>query len=229
MRHILVGVDGSEAAARALSWSSGLAVRIGTAQLVVATVYVADPSGPRGWAEAHELTRVRLERWCQPARDVGVTYHPVVLDGESGPALLAAATEHDIELTVVSRRGRGGFDALVAGSTADYLAHHTRRPLAIVPPEGSATPPVHLLVALDGSNGSAAAAILAAQLATGLQARVTAACILEPLASYLTTGQSAVIEQALSGHWVLPLREAGLTPECHALEGRHPADALIED
>jgi hypothetical protein len=75
------------------------------------------------------------------------------------------ATEYDCELSVVSRRGCGGFDALVAGSTADYLAHHTRRPLAIVSPEGADSPPAHLLIAVDGSSDSAAAATWAAQLA----------------------------------------------------------------
>jgi nucleotide-binding universal stress UspA family protein len=228
VKRLLVGVDGSDAAARALSWASGLAAGLGAEQMIIASVYVADPTDPRCWDGAHDRARLCLGKWCQPARNAGITYQPILLDGESGPALLAAATEYEAELTVVSRRGCGGFSALVAGSTADYLAHHTRRPLAIVPPEGAATPPTHLLVALDESRGSAAAAVWAAQLAARLQARVTAAHVPDPLSSYLTAGQPSVAEKMLRDRWAAPLSDVGLKPQCFVVESRHPADALIE-
>jgi nucleotide-binding universal stress UspA family protein len=226
----LVGVDGSDPAAAALSWASGLAGYPATDRLIIATVYVADPTDTRGWDQAHDRARERLEQWCQPARDHGVGYEAILLDGESGPALLAVATERDPDLIVVSRRGCGGFDALVAGSTADYLAHHTRRPLAIVPPEGADSPPAHLLIAVDGSSGSAAAATWAAQLATRLQARVTVAYASVPpeIFGRPPAGQRAAAEETLTDHWAAPLRQAGLEPDCKVVESRHPADALIE-
>jgi nucleotide-binding universal stress UspA family protein len=226
----LVGVDGSKAAAQALSWACGLAGFVGPDRLIIATVYVAEPTSTSSWDQAHDRTRERLEQWCQPARDHGVAYESVLLDGESGPALLAMAAESDSDLSVVSRRGCGGFDALVAGSTADYLAHHTRRPLAIVPPEATDSPPAHLLIALDGSSGSAAAATWAAQLATRLQARVTVAHVLVPseIVGLLTAGQRASADEILTDHWAAPLRRAGLAPDYRVVESRHPADALIE-
>jgi nucleotide-binding universal stress UspA family protein len=230
VKTVLVGVDGSRASSLALLWAAGLARGLGIEKLVIATVYVADPLDNQGWDDAHTRAGERLEDWCGPARNVGVSYEPVVLDGESGPALLAAATDRTAELTVVSRRGCGGFDALAAGSTADYLAHHTRRPLAVVPPQGATSPPTHVLVALDGSAGATAAATWAAAAAATLHARVSAAYVpaVPEIFGRLTRHQRAQAEEALTGHWVLALRDAGLAPECHVVDSIHPADALME-
>ena len=229
MKTVLVGVDGSRAASLALSWAVGLVGRLGVDELVIATVYVAEPLDTSGWDDAHRHAGERLKEWCDAARSVGASYKAVVLDGESGPALLAAAKEQDAALTVVSRRGRGGFDALTAGSTAEYLAHHTRRPLAVIPPTGAKSPPTHLLVALDGSSGATTAAKWAAATAPALNARVTAVYIhaLPEIFGHVTRYQRTQAEEALTG-WALPLRDAGLAPQCDVLESLHPADALME-
>lgn len=53
-----------------------------------------------------------------------------------GPAwrqLLASADEVDARAIVVGSRGFGEMKALVLGSTSQALAHHSRRPLVIVP------------------------------------------------------------------------------------------------
>jgi len=227
---LLVGLDGSGAAGRALRWAIGLCRPPGRAQLVVATVYVADPADNLGWDDAHDHARAKLELWCQPAREAGLTYRAVVLDGACGPALVEAAEEHGADLTVVSRRGTGSLDALVAGSTADHLAHHARHPLAVVPPGGAPSPPAHILVALDGSADSEAAARWAARLAHRTPARVTAAFVAEPpeVVGRLSAGERAAAEQVLSTRWSIPLRQGGLAPDCVVQESRHPGDALVE-
>jgi nucleotide-binding universal stress UspA family protein len=54
----------------------------------------------------------------------------------SGPAwrqLLAVADEVDAEVIVAGSRGFGEMKALLLGSTSQALAHHSRRPLLIVP------------------------------------------------------------------------------------------------
>lgn len=226
---LLVGIDGSDAATHALGWAAGL-VTVLSAGLVIATVYVADPTDVRSWDEAHQRAAERLEQWSEPARVAGLPYEPVLLDGEPGPALLQAADDRDVGLIVVSRRGRTGVDALVTGSTADYVSHHASRPLAIVPPEGPGSSPTHVLVALNGTPDSGAAASWAARLAAGLAARTTAVYMppVPEIFGSLTPAQRAVADEALTERWAAPLRAAGLAPECRVLEGRHVADALLE-
>jgi len=110
MSTVLVGVDGSEAAARALAWAITLARRGAAQRLVVATVYVTHPASARSWDAAHDDARAQLDEWCAPVRVAAVPYDAVVLDGEAGLALLGAGERRDEELTVVSRRGCGGVD-----------------------------------------------------------------------------------------------------------------------
>ena len=55
-----------------------------------------------------------------------------MLDGPPEVLLEAAEAEH-ADLLVVGNRGAGGLAGLHVGSVAHHLAHHTGRPLAIVP------------------------------------------------------------------------------------------------
>src|SRR4051812_8133069 len=96
----LVGVDGSPASAAALRWTAALAKRI-DAELVVVHVYSADAADPSSWTEAHEKRRYQLEGWCEPAWAAGANVQPVLLDGELGPAIIAAAEKYEVDLIVV--------------------------------------------------------------------------------------------------------------------------------
>ena len=46
--------------------------------------------------------------------------------------LLAAADEHDADIIVIGARGHGEVGALLLGSTAEALAHRSKRPVLIV-------------------------------------------------------------------------------------------------
>jgi nucleotide-binding universal stress UspA family protein len=51
--------------------------------------------------------------------------------------LLAAADEYNADIIVTGARGHGEVGALLVGSTAQALAHHSKRPLLIIrPPAG---------------------------------------------------------------------------------------------
>jgi nucleotide-binding universal stress UspA family protein len=52
MSTFLIGVDGSKAAAQALSWACGLAEFLASDRLIIATVYVADPTDTSSWDQA---------------------------------------------------------------------------------------------------------------------------------------------------------------------------------
>ena len=157
----------------------------------------------------------------------GHRHDAVVLDDENGPALLSEATKRNVDLVIVGRHPQHPFDDVAAGSTAVYLAHHTNCPLAVVPDRNTVSSPDHLLVAIDGSAGSDAAAIWAATAATRLGARITAVYVPEGSRALHPSSVKRRSAQGLADDWARPLIDAGLAPDCRILEPGDPADVLI--
>lgn len=142
MGTIVVGVDGSEPAARAVSWCARHAPSLGAAVLVVHAVDLPMAGAPGiGYAplppiteeERADLTTIVRDRWSAPLVAAGVDFRVEVVDGPAATALKDAARNTDADLVVVGRRGRGGFAELLLGSTSHHLSHHLDRPLVIVP------------------------------------------------------------------------------------------------
>jgi nucleotide-binding universal stress UspA family protein len=134
MEHIVVGVDGSPAADRALSWAAAEAARHG-AMLELVYVYVVHPySGMFGEAD-RELAQGRLDAVVERNSGVldAVKWSATLraASGAAAPALVEAVAEAD--LAVVGPRGRGGFPRLALGSTTYRVAAHARVPVAVVP------------------------------------------------------------------------------------------------
>lgn len=148
IRRIVVGVDGSEGAARAVVWAARLARTTGAE--VVAAHAIETPLFLDGyplvagtiphepwdvaWKEWREHEHELLEqRWCRPLAEAGVNYRAETIAG--GPkALIELAESEDADAIVAGRRGRGGFAELVLGSFSHHLVHHSRRPVIVVPP-----------------------------------------------------------------------------------------------
>jgi nucleotide-binding universal stress UspA family protein len=139
---ILVGVDGSESAARAVEWCARHAHALGADVVAVhaveepvyplpAIAYVAVP--PLDDVARTELRRLLEEEWCAPLREAGVPHRAVLVDGPPAAVILQLAEDEDVDLVVTGRRGRGGFAELLLGSTSHHVSHHVRRPLVIVP------------------------------------------------------------------------------------------------
>ena len=144
---ILVGVDGSEGAERAVHWTAQLARDTGAdvvAAHALSTPVFADgfafAAGTdyeywlRAWKELRSYTQQTMEQdWCQPLAEAGIVFRAVIADG--GPeALIALTASVEADILVVGRRGRGGFAELVLGSFSHHLVHHCTRPVVVVPP-----------------------------------------------------------------------------------------------
>ena len=137
LRRIVVGVDGSDNAGRALDWAITLG-RPQDAEIVAvhAVGLLAHlDSGPAVPAQSHldELHLVFETRWCAPLANCGLAHRMRCVDGTPVVALLETAEREDADMVVVGRRGAGGFPALLLGSTSHQLAQHCTRPLLIVP------------------------------------------------------------------------------------------------
>lgn len=133
---ILVGVDGSGHAARALAHAGDLAERTGARIIAVHAAH-----GPVPDASVQPLaTRRRslpelLEDWCTPLHVRGLDDHEsVIAEGDPRTALLDVAEERGADLVVIGSRGLGPVSKLVLGSVASSLIHHSRIPVTVVPP-----------------------------------------------------------------------------------------------
>ena len=119
-QYVVVGVDGTLTAVRALDWAAQEAARRRAALRVVHAVRDRDEAGP---VLASAAARVRAHH---PGLEVE-TSSPV------GGATQALIRESDgAALTVVGNRGLGGFTGLLFGSVSLRLAAHIRGPLLVV-------------------------------------------------------------------------------------------------
>jgi nucleotide-binding universal stress UspA family protein len=137
---IVVGVDGSEDARRALEWATSEA-RVHHAQLVVvhawhvpADVYGAPFAAGAADADAFRVTAEETLRDAVAAVDVSGLDSPPeqrLVAAPAAQALLDASK--DAALLVVGSRGRGGFRGLLLGSVSQQVSHHGSCPVVILP------------------------------------------------------------------------------------------------
>lgn len=227
MERALVGVDGSEQSMHALDWAVGLAAVAGI-ELVVARVFVPNQAElPPDEAEAERAEqRAQVEARCAALGAEGATV--VELDGDPYEALLEAAERHDADLVVVGGQGEEGFLHVHLGSVVHHLAHHTTRPLAVVPTTAS-TSVGGLVVGCDGSDGSRAAVELAADLAPSLGVGVTAVFAFEPYAEWFPEDDPRNWRQRAERQLterMAPVADAGATLEVEVDRESHPVAAL---
>lgn len=137
-RPVVVGLDGSEAAQRALAWAAELAQRLG---VEIVGVHAFEPlralgeiEPPVDFAELRRAHQERLEQvWLAPATEAGVTCRGVVVDDDPVHALCWVATEERASHIVISTRGHGGLHGVVFGSVAHKLPRMAPCPVTIVP------------------------------------------------------------------------------------------------
>lgn len=137
---IVVGVDGSSSARKALKWAVAEADAWGAEITAVAAVPMASGAGALAWLPAavdrdQVLADVRagLDRAVAEAvKDhPGVTVRRHALDGNA--AQLMAEFSTAVDLVVVGSRGRGGFSGLLLGSTSQGVLSHAACPVMVVP------------------------------------------------------------------------------------------------
>ncbi|AYD90451.1 universal stress protein [Actinomyces sp. 2119] len=140
VRRIVVGVDGSSSARKALHWAVAEAEAWGAELTAIAAVPMASGAGALAWLPAavdreQVLADVRsgLDRAVAEAlegsSEVVVRRH--ALDGN--PAELMAEFSTAVDLVVVGSRGRGGFSGLLLGSTSQAVLSHASCPVMVVP------------------------------------------------------------------------------------------------
>ena len=139
LEHLMVAVDGSTGANRALTFGAELASKA-NAELVAAHALAPHPEvgvdlspPPTDPLPSLAAGRELLEDWCAPLRDAGVAYRTAVVRGDARTALLEAARDRGADLLIVGSRGRGAVTKLLLGSVAASLIRHSDRPVTVVP------------------------------------------------------------------------------------------------
>lgn len=194
IRSILLPLDGSAFAERAVSWAAVIA-RKARARLRLALVHQPPEPPPADRQSRRLYTRIELSlRKSQREYLRGVAARikaegPIqiataTLDGRPGPAIAAYVGEVGVDMVVMTTHGRGGLERAWLGSVADHLVRSLEVPVLMIrPTEGPAGRPEceEILVPLDGSRRAEAALPPAMALAGLLGARLALLQAVDPV------------------------------------------------
>jgi nucleotide-binding universal stress UspA family protein len=141
IRQVLVGVDGSDNARRAVDWAGGLAKLVGARVIAVYAqgLLAHGDDGelvPAQSARADAPQRLQDE-WCASLVAESVEHECIVRDGSAVAVMLETAQERDVDLIVLGSRGLGGYPELLLGSTSTQVAQRSSIPVVIVPDASS--------------------------------------------------------------------------------------------
>jgi nucleotide-binding universal stress UspA family protein len=123
LRRVVVGVDSSPGADRALAWVADLARGSDTEIVVV-----------HGWSgpEFAGQEQVVIDEATAYLRDEGIAARGVFEMTDPKEVLVAVAEREDADLIVVGSRGKNLVASLLLGSVGEYLVHHSPRPVVVV-------------------------------------------------------------------------------------------------
>lgn len=146
---IVVGVDASPESLQALDWARSAA----GPDDVIRVVHAWQPPLVVGYhtvlpVDVHavgETAAAGLAELIADRDDPRLV--PVVVEGHPGRSLITELDDNDGDLVVVGHRGSGLASGLL-GSTANYVLHHTTKPVVIVRGD-RADAPRHIVVGVD--------------------------------------------------------------------------------
>ena len=134
---IVVGVDGSDNAGRALECAIDVARAVDAEVVAVHSVglleRLASGQTPDGDLPYADVRHVFDTVWCAALDSAKVRSLRLLRDGNPVSVLLEVADELGADLIVVGSRGLGGYPELLLGSTSTQVAQHSTRPVLIVP------------------------------------------------------------------------------------------------
>jgi nucleotide-binding universal stress UspA family protein len=169
---MVVAVDGSAHADRALTWALHEAQLRSASLTALHAIHVPRLTGSLNRELAHDreheagmrLVADALERAGSTADDVQVE---VPLVTGRGVAAAVLHNTRDADLVVLGSRGLGGFPGLLLGSVSQQVAAHARVPVAVIKAAdeagGTAVETTTVVVGVDGSAASRQALAWAAE------------------------------------------------------------------
>jgi len=138
-KKILVPVDGSDQARKAIDFAANLAKQ-NDATIHLLHVYKL-PIIPEGMGEYVISDRIELQalgdQIISVAQDEvrkkgGQHIEATVMEGDPAERIIAYAKDHDVDMIVMGSRGLGSFKGLLLGSVSNKVSHRTDRTCVIV-------------------------------------------------------------------------------------------------
>ena len=143
---VIVGVDGSDNAQRALALAAEIARRLDLDLAVFHAIGLMTMiEGRHVPSEGHrdDLERLFRLEWCASlAGDPDLRWRAELVYGSPADVLIRMGTSLDASFLVVGSRGVGDEQAL--GSTSHHVVHNCDRPVVVVPPADRSVPSEHV-------------------------------------------------------------------------------------
>jgi nucleotide-binding universal stress UspA family protein len=150
-RHVLLPLDGSEAAEAALPDAASLAISNGARVTLLHVVppalveiYAAAKAIPAGGEEdsRRDAAQSYLASMRRRLEAMGIEARPAVTVGDAADSVIAYASEHGVDLVVMATHGRSGWKRWVLGSVAEKVLRGAAQPVLLVrtPPAGGERP-----------------------------------------------------------------------------------------
>jgi len=140
-QRLLVPLDGSEWAERVVPYARTLGEAFGSQLILLGIPEVPDPAlyGTMAdviaklRAQAEVETRAYLRAVAGVLTAEGLPTEVLVTGTEADETILEVEEARDVDLVLMSSHGHGGMDAVLLGSTAERVVHHSPRPVMLVP------------------------------------------------------------------------------------------------
>jgi nucleotide-binding universal stress UspA family protein len=154
-KRLLVPLDGSPFASRALRYAAEVAKRFGSEvvliQVVRPTTPVVDGGGLAGVSltaaeiavqaaqEANKRNAARARRYLRGkvrgmrSREIQSSYRVVI--GEAAPAIIECSEKEKIDLVVMTTSGKSGLRRAFMGSVADAVIRQSGKPVLVLRPQ----------------------------------------------------------------------------------------------
>jgi len=217
-KHIIVPLDGSERAERALPVAISIAAESGAQLVFVCAAHAAELTDPQGYLESVAFA------WGVPEAEP-----LVIFDRPAAAAVQYAAAEHADPLICMTTRGRGAVTAAVMSSVASAVIADVACPVIVcgARQEDVSWVPGPIVAGVDGVNPPGRMLGAAGALALDLDAPLW---LVQVVAAGAVTRETdgTLVESAYLERQARPLAAAGLEVAWDVLHATDPADALID-
>ncbi len=139
---VVVGVDGSPDALRAMRVAGEIARGLKTKLIVLHAVGLTEVvDGQHVVSEGHDAEIAdQFSTWCASLEPIGtLEWEPHLRHGAPVDTILRVTREAAASLVVIGRQGAGKRPELLLGSTAHQIVENSPCPVLVVPPVGRAS------------------------------------------------------------------------------------------